>query len=439
MAKRKKWLDIPVYDLSLDDEDDKGVYMISLVDNPAMQTLGVLLSTELVVKPGNKETEDEFISRCISIEIKDGTAQDEKQGYAICKSKWDNRKMESQCNCGVELESYSDYPDSVKNNAKQVLEWTDKNGWGSCGTQVGKTRANQLANGEPISLDTIKRMYSYLSRHQVDLESSKSFSDGCGYLMYMAWGGKSALSWSNNKLKELGATELSKDEGCNCGDAAISIKFSSIKEKKIIVCPVLIPEKLVYRSDVEGKGEGFIKFSEQTIEKALRKFNKSNNNTAINFMHERNKVNGVILESWLIEDPNCDKAKVYGFHLPKGTWMSSIYIEDDKFWNEEVKGNELSSFSIEGDFSYKMVKLENQLSELELLNKMVDDMDPVDLLILAEELAGPRYNRRANYKPNLHINCVCNIVDGVWRLGKSESGPCQICIDAQKKYNNRNK
>ena len=35
--------------------------------------------------------------------------------------------------------------------------------------RVGKQRANQLANGEPISLDTIKRMFSYLSRHAPDL------------------------------------------------------------------------------------------------------------------------------------------------------------------------------------------------------------------------------------------------------------------------------
>ena len=67
------------------------------------------------------------------------------------------------------MESVSDYPDSVKNNAKAVLKYVEENGWGSCGTEVGKIRANQLANGEPISLDTVKRMYSYLSRHAVDL------------------------------------------------------------------------------------------------------------------------------------------------------------------------------------------------------------------------------------------------------------------------------
>lgn len=104
----------------------------------------------------------------------------------------------------VELESYSDYPKGVKSNAKKVLEWTEKNGWGSCGTAVGKQRANQLAKGEPISVETIKRMYSYLSRHAGDLDSSKTYSDGCGKLMYDAWGGKAALGWSNNKLKTLG-------------------------------------------------------------------------------------------------------------------------------------------------------------------------------------------------------------------------------------------
>ena len=100
--------------------------------------------------------------------------------------------------------SYSDYPEAVKNNARRVLEYVEENGWGSCGTPVGKQRANQLANGEAISLDTVKRMYSYLSRHEVDLESSTAYGDGCGKLMYDAWGGRAGLTWSRSKLRELG-------------------------------------------------------------------------------------------------------------------------------------------------------------------------------------------------------------------------------------------
>ena len=52
--------------------------------------------------------------------------------------------------------SYSDYPEAVKNNARRVLEYVEENGWGSCGTPVGKQRANQLANGEAISLIQLK-------------------------------------------------------------------------------------------------------------------------------------------------------------------------------------------------------------------------------------------------------------------------------------------
>lgn len=152
---------------------------------------------EMVVEPKSGETKEEFVSRCIGIEINAGKEQD--QAAAICYTKWEDRNMEE-----VKMESYRDYPDGVKSNAKKVLEWTEKNGWGSCGTPVGKQRANQLAKGEPISLETIKRMYSYLSRHEVDLEKSKSYSDGCGKLMYDSWGGKAALGWSRNKLRELG-------------------------------------------------------------------------------------------------------------------------------------------------------------------------------------------------------------------------------------------
>ena len=122
--------------------------------------------------------------------------------YDLAKAtvKKDKRFKEGQ---RVDMESYNDYPDGVKNNARKAVEWAEKNGWGSCGTGVGKQRANQLAKGENISVETIKRMRSYLIRHEADLESSTSFSDGCGYLMYMAWGGKAALLWSESKLKEL--------------------------------------------------------------------------------------------------------------------------------------------------------------------------------------------------------------------------------------------
>jgi Putative phage serine protease XkdF len=104
----------------------------------------------------------------------------------------------------LDMESYSDYPDAVKNAAKRALEWADKNGWGSCGTPVGKQRANQLAKGEPVSVDTIKRIHSFISRHEGSLDVSKSYSDGCAKLMIDAWGGLAGGRWAKSKLRELG-------------------------------------------------------------------------------------------------------------------------------------------------------------------------------------------------------------------------------------------
>ena len=97
----------------------------------------------------------------------------------------------------TELESYSDYPDSVKNNAKRGIELNKKVN-NKCATQVGKIRAQQLANGEPVSMETIKRMYSYLSRAEVYYESGDT--ESCGYISYLLWGGKSAKSWAESKI-----------------------------------------------------------------------------------------------------------------------------------------------------------------------------------------------------------------------------------------------
>ena len=99
-----------------------------------------------------------------------------------------------------ELKSYSDYPEGARNNAKRALKWAKENGWGSCGTDVGKQRANQLANGEAITRDTIARMASF-KRHQQ--HKDVPYSEGCGGLMWDAWGGSAGVNWAISKLKEI--------------------------------------------------------------------------------------------------------------------------------------------------------------------------------------------------------------------------------------------
>ena len=96
--------------------------------------------------------------------------------------------------------TYTDYPQAATNNAKRALKWVEANGWGECGTPVGKARARQLANREPLSRDTIARMASF-KRHQQ--HADVPYSEGCGGLMWDAWGGTAGVEWAIRKLNEI--------------------------------------------------------------------------------------------------------------------------------------------------------------------------------------------------------------------------------------------
>jgi len=108
--------------------------------------------------------------------------------------------MELKKLLGIELESYTDYPKQAQENAKVALRWAEENGWGECGTPVGKIRANQLANGESISEETISRMASF-ERHREN--STRELGDGCGRLMWLAWGGDEGIEWAQRKLEQI--------------------------------------------------------------------------------------------------------------------------------------------------------------------------------------------------------------------------------------------
>ncbi len=107
----------------------------------------------------------------------------------------------------VEMESYSDYPDALKNNAKRGIDLNKKVN-NKCATEVGKIRAATLAQGKPVSVSVIKRMYSYLSRAKTYYDPSDT--EACGTISYLLWGGLAGLRWSKSKLKELDELSLAE-------------------------------------------------------------------------------------------------------------------------------------------------------------------------------------------------------------------------------------
>ena len=69
------------------------------------------------------------------------------------------------------------------------------------GTAVGLARANQFANRELVSLDTVRRTFAFLSRAA---EFYKPGSESPGTQAYLLWGGPAGLSWARQILKNYG-------------------------------------------------------------------------------------------------------------------------------------------------------------------------------------------------------------------------------------------
>ena len=267
-----------VIDLEVaEDYENSGVSAIALVDVPAIEKDWMAFRTEKFVDPSSGETEDEFLPRCIAYNINEG--KDTDQAAAICYSVWENHAKQfdiepNPCWEGYEpyglkddgtpncvpvksskeafAESYTDYPEGAVNNAKRALEWADKNGWGDCGMGAGKARANQLANREPISEDTIARMSAF-ERHRQN--SDTPYTEGCGKLMWDSWGGDSGVRWAHNKLREIRGGDFAYDTS-----ALPPYVDETVKKKKdgyeLIGIPLPRGKKVILQAEDENYNHG---------------------------------------------------------------------------------------------------------------------------------------------------------------------------------------
>ena len=136
-----------------------------------------------------------------------------------------------------------------------------------------------------------------------------------------------------------------------------NLTFAKVDEdKRMLVSPALIPNKQIFRYDPNTDSEYYVYFSPDTVRKSSELYLKHNNHHKATYEHQ-DRVSGVLTtESWIIEDPKMDKSRLYGYDLPKGTWMVSMKINNDELW-QKVKDGELKGLSIEGYFADKMEKM----------------------------------------------------------------------------------
>ena len=108
-------------------------------------------------------------------------------------------------------DTYGDYPQSATNNAKRVKNWIDEHGRNEVDgmTKVGLARMNQLIAREKLSLRTLKRTFSFLSRtkgggyNKINPDYRDTPWKDKGYVAFLGWGGQSMLTYAEKKLNQL--------------------------------------------------------------------------------------------------------------------------------------------------------------------------------------------------------------------------------------------
>ena len=143
------------------------------------------------------ETNEEFIERCMADDTMVEEYEDD-QRLAICSLQLEEDRA---------LEDINTKPtQEMADEAEQGLEWREEFGRG--GTEVGVARARDIKNRVNLSIRTIKRMFSYLSRHEVDKEGQGFYKGDEGYpsagrIAWALWGGDVGFAWTKRKIEEI--------------------------------------------------------------------------------------------------------------------------------------------------------------------------------------------------------------------------------------------
>jgi HK97 family phage major capsid protein/HK97 family phage prohead protease len=104
--------------------------------------------------------------------------------------------------------------DGMKADAQRGLDWRSEFGRG--GTEIGIARARDIVNDRNLSEDTVQRMFSFFSRHEVD-KQAEGFRQGekgypsNGRIAWALWGGDAGFTWSKNIMDSLNEERTMQD------------------------------------------------------------------------------------------------------------------------------------------------------------------------------------------------------------------------------------
>ena len=188
-----------------------------------------------------------------------------------------------------------------------------------------------------------------------------------------------------------------------------AIQFAAVsKEQRIVMGPILIPDKKILR--VDGEGQPYhVYFTKDTVKKIAQNYLMKKYNDQATIEHDA-KVKGVhLVESW-VKDGKLDKSNNYGLSLPEGSWVGMFKIIDDKIWNEYVKEGKVKGFSIEGLFTHSLI----HASKINL-EKDIEDLTEDEAKSLLEQIHSlimKKYEERMEANPSISSSYPGEVASG---------------------------
>lgn len=224
-------------------------------------------------------------------------------------------------------------PQAVQEEAKRALKWISEGHAGDGFTAVGSARARDLSNGRAVSMDTLKRMRSYLARHEVD-KQGKGWSpseDGypsAGRVAWAAWGGDAGRTWANSIISRQDSMQK-------------AVTLDIMEEQRFTLAPWYIPNKYDAHDEWTDPDE---------LQKALWDYVKSGDR-AIRLQHNVDVVAGEWVEAMTMPFPvsvpmRKSDGRIDNVEYPAGTVFLGVKW-DDWAW-DMVKKGEITGYSIGG-------------------------------------------------------------------------------------------
>ena len=235
--------------------------------------------------------------------------------------------------------------EAMRNAARQGLKLREKYGRGgldasqakSEGVGSGVARARDISNGS-LSLDTVKRMHAFFSRHEKNYRPDVKESDGgptAGTIAWKLWGGSAGKAWARSILRQEGLLK-SQDK--------LQVVKSANQELKQATFIAMLPDSVDLHGDFTSAEE---------VRKAMESFNKSAKRT--NLFHLAMSDSFEVLESYLapVDFMLNDE------FVAKGTWLMTLQIKDDSLWSL-IKSGEVNGISIGAMANVEIIEEENE-------------------------------------------------------------------------------